>query len=205
MPITHAYTNPIADGADATLLRPVNWNAPHTITDLGQTVSRSATAVNIATTTETVVLSYSVPGGTLGTANGLRWMVWGVYLNNTGANQNYTIRVKYGGTTLIADASGNITTSTVNRVMRLDGELLANGATNSQVGWIRVGLSAPTAATTGLGELGALNTRYNVASSTNAGIAVDSTAAQTLQVTWDFGTTNASLTFDAYYAVVELL
>lgn len=32
MPITHAFTNPKADGADATVVRPSNWNANHTIT-----------------------------------------------------------------------------------------------------------------------------------------------------------------------------
>ena len=29
MPITHAFTSAVADGADATLVRPSNWNADH--------------------------------------------------------------------------------------------------------------------------------------------------------------------------------
>lgn len=31
MPITHPFVSPKADGADATLVRPSNWNAQHTI------------------------------------------------------------------------------------------------------------------------------------------------------------------------------
>ena len=32
MPVTHTFTSPKADGADATLVRPSNWNAAHTVT-----------------------------------------------------------------------------------------------------------------------------------------------------------------------------
>ena len=32
MPITHAFTSPKVDGADATLVRPSNWNAGHVVT-----------------------------------------------------------------------------------------------------------------------------------------------------------------------------
>ena len=206
MPITHAYTNPIADGGDATLLRPSNWNAAHTITNTGQTLYRRGTAVNIASSTaETDLLSYSVPGGTLGTANGLRFTIWGVWLNSTGANRTYTLRVRYNSTVLIADASGNIASNAATRVMRITGEILANGATNSQIGWLNVGLSAPTAMTTGLGDYGVLDTRYSVGSSTTGGIAVDSTAARTLQVTIALSLSSVSLTFDSYYAALELL
>jgi hypothetical protein len=30
--VKHAFTSAIADGADATLVRPTNWNADHTVT-----------------------------------------------------------------------------------------------------------------------------------------------------------------------------
>lgn len=34
MPITHPFSSAKSDGADATLVRPSNWNAAHTVTDL---------------------------------------------------------------------------------------------------------------------------------------------------------------------------
>lgn len=33
MPISHPFVNPHADGVDATVTRPSNWNAPHVIGD----------------------------------------------------------------------------------------------------------------------------------------------------------------------------
>jgi hypothetical protein len=34
--ITHAFTNPKADGPDATIVRPSNWNENHTLTNIAQ-------------------------------------------------------------------------------------------------------------------------------------------------------------------------
>ena len=53
MSIKHAFESAKADGADATLVRPSNWNAEHTITTSKIKAQPNATQ-SIPTTTHTV-------------------------------------------------------------------------------------------------------------------------------------------------------
>jgi hypothetical protein len=53
---------------------------------------------------EQTIYSFSVPGGTLGTLGMLRLTIDNVFLNNTGAQRTFTLRVKYGATTLFQEA-----------------------------------------------------------------------------------------------------
>lgn len=46
MPIKHAFTNPKADGADATIARPSDWNADHTVDVVAPTGLTGATAAS---------------------------------------------------------------------------------------------------------------------------------------------------------------
>ncbi len=46
MSITHTFTCLIADGADATIVRPSNWNAAHTITVVAETPSGTIDGAN---------------------------------------------------------------------------------------------------------------------------------------------------------------
>jgi hypothetical protein len=59
--ITHAFTNPKADGADATVVRPSDWNAVHTV----DATTLSGYSYDYATSTSPV----SLTGSTEGTAN----------------------------------------------------------------------------------------------------------------------------------------
>lgn len=64
MPITHPFVSAIADGSDATLVRPSNWNADHTIANDTITAVMMATgSVDVATNTITGILP-TANGGT---------------------------------------------------------------------------------------------------------------------------------------------
>ncbi len=45
MTVVHAFSSAKADGGDATLVQPSNWNAAHTVTDLVQTIAGAAISV----------------------------------------------------------------------------------------------------------------------------------------------------------------
>lgn len=59
--ITHPFVSGIADGADATVVRPSNWNATHTLTGLGTGVE---TALGINTGSDGSVVLFNGAGGT---------------------------------------------------------------------------------------------------------------------------------------------
>lgn len=64
MAITHPFVSAVADGSDATLVRPSNWNADHTIADDTITAAMmAASSVDLATNTVTGILP-TANGGT---------------------------------------------------------------------------------------------------------------------------------------------
>ena len=66
--VTHPFVSAIADGADATVVRPSNWNATHTLTGTLD-VANGGTGVTTSTGTGSTVLSASPTfTGTLGAA-----------------------------------------------------------------------------------------------------------------------------------------
>lgn len=69
-----------------------------------QVLDRSMAETTVTNTAaQTDLYTYTVPGGTLGTAGMLKMLVTGIYQNNTGGAQNLTFDVVYGSTTLISD------------------------------------------------------------------------------------------------------
>ncbi len=84
------------------------------------------------TSTETNLLSVSIPANTLGTDNGIRFKLNISDYDSGGGADDLTIRVKYGATTVVTRvlSAGNQT----NDEGFIEGVLFANGATNSQKG-----------------------------------------------------------------------
>lgn len=82
-----------------------------------------------ASTTETTLASATIPGGLLGTSNGVH-AFFNLKSLDMNSNGTLTLRLKYGGTTMatIIIPSGSITSANAT----LDVYLLATGATNSQ-------------------------------------------------------------------------
>lgn len=161
-----------------------------------QTISSSAAA--------TSVYSYAVPGSTLGTNRAVRNVVIGKYLNNSGGADNFWVRVQFGGTTVLGAVSAGGTlagpASSANwRLFRLELIISANNATNSQrvEGQVTLGAASGTetdwAAATAIGQ------------AMHSSLAVDTTAAQTLDVTIQLGTSSANVQFKRFAAFTELL
>lgn len=146
---------------------------------------------------ETDFLNFSVPGGTLGTDRAIRVVLWGRYLNNSGGNRAFILRVRYGATTMFQDQSAVAVTNAAQRAWRWDLTIAANGATDAQTMSSNFALSAVTATTSGTGDLAAANNLQQVFYGTSS---IDSTVAQTLRVTFAHASAAANLTVERRYA-----
>ncbi|MBI2365915.1 MAG: hypothetical protein HYV01_13060, partial [Deltaproteobacteria bacterium] len=141
------------------------------------------------TAAETAVYTFTVPANTLSTNNRLRLVIHGEDKQAGGCSEcdtySYVFRLKYGGTTFFA--SSNISPS-YNTFVPSKSEFLlsADGATSSQ-----------------LGLLAYVGANYLLTAQGTA--AVDSTSAQTLQVTvdWDFADVNNIVRLK--HAVLEIV
>lgn len=80
-------------------------------------------------TTETTLLSTTIPANTLGTNGGLHFKVYISSLSNTSTSTAWTIRVKYGATT-VASYAPQVAWTTVGGFV--EGYLLATGSTGTQ-------------------------------------------------------------------------
>ncbi len=151
----------------------------------------------VNTTTETAVYSYSVPGGTLGANGHLRLTMIGDYLNNSGGSQTLTIRVKYGATTLFAIWNEAIASNASRKPNHLVVDLIAANATNAQRAFARYAQRQAASGTDG--------SNSSLRESGNTSVAVDSTTAQTLQVTVQHSAANANLSYKTMTAILEKL
>ncbi len=143
----------------------------------------------VNTAVETTAFTFSVPGGTLGTSKTLRLRIIGDFLCGTTTSTVQT-RVKFGATTIFDGGIGvNVATSASRRSFDIGLDLHAKGATNLQVATAYWYLGAPgTAGTTGWPVFNN-NPNFNLHwgfSGVNNGIAVDSTGAQNLVVTFQW-------------------
>lgn len=162
----------------------------------------------VNTTVETTLYSFAVPANALGTNGLLRFTVFGDYLNNSGAGETMTLRIKFGGTTLYQDVTGSIAAATARRPFRIVGEIGNKGATNVQFLVAHWELGAAGSATTGIGDIGAGGAtgeigQHVVASAGDA--AIDTTLAATLDITIAHSVASLSISMRRKYAVLELI
>lgn len=166
---------------------------------ISQLLDKSTTQQDVnTTTTETSVYSFSIPANTLGTNKTLRLTVTGSYLNNSGGADNFTPRVKFGGTT-IASSAPSLGAGVDRRTMKFVTEINANGATNSQRAatiWT-VGAGAPEAQFDGAVSL--------TVAGYHGSLAVDTTASQTITLTVQHGTSAGTISFRRFVAMLEIL
>jgi len=140
---------------------------------------------------ETTIYSKLVPGGLLGTGSRLRVTLYGKYTNSTGGVDNTVVRLKYGGSTVAASSQIGIAINT-NDAVRITGIVAADSLASAQVGVIE-GFTGNAAGSTINGGIG------------QGTAAIDSTADQTLLVSWDFSTASNSITFTRESASLEWL
>lgn len=140
--------------------------------------------------TETTIYTFSISANTLATANQLRLKVISNYVNTTAGDDNVTLRLKYGATTLVAVVAnlnaGEASAQGVHALILLGGD----GATNSQVGYINVMVGESDNNGSGNSLLGTA--------------AEDSTGALTLEVTAQLSVASTLLTFTKHHAVLTL-
>lgn len=164
---------------------------------------RSATAITVSNTVaETAILSYSLPGNTLGTEKSAAVTLRG-YILNTGGTPTVTFKIKYGATTLYQDVTpALVDNSTRLMPFTISLDLFAVGSASVQEanGYVLAGTSA-TNPTTGSGRI---NTDEGTVMGTIRGTAAeDSTASKTIEIS---ATLSAATTFSvtATYAKVIL-
>jgi hypothetical protein len=196
--ITAAIWN--TDLKDNLILLKTSINDDGTLHGCARLLDKSTTAQDVTNTvTETSVYSYSVPGNTLGTSNGLRLVLTGLSHVDT-SSATVTVRVKFGGTTF-ATAVLNLT-ATHNGGYKIEVLLNANGATNSQRAvvvsqFFNLGASETVAVLTqGSSTVGIA---YHDA------LTVDTTTAQTLTVTVQWSSALSTNHFRRWSATTELL
>lgn len=164
-------------------------------------IDRDVTQAEVVNTAaETTIYSFSVPGGTLGLDRALRLTLLADYLNNSGVVQNFTVRVKFGTTTIgTFSASGDIPVDTNRRIFKLVTDVSAANATNAQRAITECQLSTPNALTAQSAD--AFEHKLSMHNSS----AVDSTLVQVLEVTVQHVNANANISFRALTVQLEAL
>ena len=136
------------------------------------------------------------------TNKGVRLTLIGDHFNNSGGGRTFTLRVKYGATTLFNDVSANIGVHAARHELRIALELFNQGATNDQIMQGSLALGADTATTAGRGDLAASSI---ISSPFGGDSAEDSTAAKDLVVTVQHSIADANLSLRRQLAILELL
>jgi len=153
--------------------------------------------------TERSVYSYAVPANLLGSTKALRcWLVFDLLCNS--GSPTLILKIKLGATTLYQETTVAFGANATRRTGSLLFTLANQGATNVQsLGGIVFVSNAGAAATTGLGDLGALPILTNPFSGV-AG-AEDTTGALTLDITTTLSVSNVAVEFRRQHAYLELL
>ena len=157
------------------------------MSDMVRVLDKVTTDVTVTnTTTATVVYSYSIPGGKLGTNSCGRLTVHGTILNNSAATHLATFRIRYG-TTAAPSITQSLVVSATTKAATLQANVCNDEATNAQRLWGNIEVTAITP------------------QSTQTGPAIDSTVNQSLQAEVELDTADANFTYVLRYAVLEFL
>ncbi len=174
------------------------------VTAKNRTLNKIASELNIVSSvTETDLLAYSVPASTLGTDKVIRVSIKASYLNNSGSDRTFTLKIKYGATTMYSSATPALTTSATRRVVRIDFLLFAKNLVTSQGMSGSVKIGDDTAATVGLGDLAGGAASSQEISGIDA--AENSAVGKTLSCTITHSFSASTVSFKRNYALIEVL
>ena len=161
----------------------------------------------VNTTTETDLLSFSVPAKTLTTANALRIRVLCDYLNNHATlTSTVTLKIKYGATTMYNDVSIAFPAATATRYpIVIDLYLFAKNSSQSQglSGNIQIGQTG--GATTGLAGNLASDEINAYTPLIGATASEDSDSAKTFAITITHQVADTNISFRRMYSIIESL
>lgn len=159
-----------------------------------QTGAPLATVSN--SVSETTLYSYSLAGNTLGATGVLHCHAAGEYLNNSGGNAQYTLKVYYGASALLTGLTNNIAASATSSHWSIDWTIATTGATNTEYLEGFFPFTAASVAGTLTGQQ-TFEQGYNTA-------AVDSTAAQTVKLSGTMASNTATQTLSSSEGYCEL-
>lgn len=153
-------------------------------------------------TSWTAALTHAVPAGAMGTNRSLRFTLRGYYRNWSGSAQNFYLRVKFGGTTMVEATMPMGISISEYRPLSINGTLTNMNATNTQAVGVDVLYTVQTGnPTTGYGWV---NTSGFATGSLRGAATEDTTAAVTLEVAlYRADASDVSLIID--HALLELL
>lgn len=161
----------------------------------------------ISGATSSGTTGWQIPANTLGASGGIRVRLLGDYLNNSGAGQNLTLKVKFGGTVFWGDLEANAASAT--RTMVWLDFILANvGATNVNYAGGTV-YRRFTSTPVGAGSAGGLQTYDDAHQSIvpwgSTAQAIDTTSAQFLDITALHGGSASTVSIRRLFATAEYL
>jgi hypothetical protein len=173
-----------------------------------QKIAAFTNSVSIGSSTvETTLFTTTVAGNLLNTANAIRGLL-NFYSFQLTTTKTCTIRIKYGGTTLITLVlTGNQTGQTDHMNGYLDFVLFATGATNSQAAYLTFFALDAGNNTTPLGNIsvGSSATVQTWATQATGTSAVDSTASQTLAITAQMNNSSSTDILTAANGVIFII
>jgi hypothetical protein len=183
---------------DGTNWREIARSVP-TITDNPvRVLDRDVTVQEVVNSaSETTVYTKTIPAGTLGSTKQLRLSLIGDYFQNFAGSDTFTVRVKYGSTTLHTSAFAGAQSAS-RRALTVTCLLSAFNATNAQ----DCRTTAEFGAAGSVAGAGASPTTHV---SIHSGVTEDSTGALALAVTVQHQTADASISAKCFSAVLELL
>jgi hypothetical protein len=164
-----------------------------TTNPLSTFIGADVTTVTVSgTAAETAIFTITIPGGTLGTQNGVRVTIYGTYVKNAAGSME--IRAKYGATTVCDSGAGTIApgaSATAEQFILLV-NLFGGGTTGTQKGSMQMGASLES------GNVGLVTTNFDYGTATE-----DSTVDKTFTVTVQWSSNSGSLSFVKEVAVCE--
>ncbi len=187
--ITDANATTLTDGSNADALHVHAGNRIYT---------DSTTHTFTDTTAENVLLTTTIPANTLGTENILKFRVWLSDFNTNNVSAGTFVRISYGATA-IATASLTATITAAGGASMagyIEGEVLASGATGTQIGSIKYFSAENSYSSSGLNA----DSIYMAAVGTAT---EDSTGALTLKVTASIAEANADM--ESIFGYVEII
>jgi hypothetical protein len=163
---------------------------------------QSPSAVDVVSTaTETTVYSKVIGAGHMSSDRTLHCTITAEYLNNTGANRDLTVRIKFGGTTHFGHV-GTFVSDPDRYSFPIAFSIQNLGAANVNFlqGWWGISGSPAAGSVAGVVQSGSPSWFMS-----NGNMTIDTALAQTLEVTVQHSVSSASLSFRKKYANLEMV
>lgn len=180
---------------------------PSLIVAVGGVLKNSGvTTTTASSSTEFDMLNYSVPANLLGTNGSIKVRVSGYVLQNQVTATDFTLRIKFGGTTLYQSTIAAMAQSAINKPWILEFEIGNKNATNSQGMAGKMIMNDASTPTTGEGSIasdeGTSNGCFRAATGAST---KDTTSAQVLAVTMTMSVNNASVSTSVQRQIIEFI